>query len=43
MDEDAQIEAVELILNTVPPPTILKELQAELEILRQLKKNLELI
>ena len=43
MDDEAQIEAVESLLNTVPEDVILKALQADLERLRILKQKLDLV
>jgi hypothetical protein len=37
MDEEAQIEAVELVIDLMPAQTILKILQAELERLQKLQ------
>jgi hypothetical protein len=43
MDEDAQVEAVEVVLNSIPEKSILNHLWAELERLQKLKQMLELI
>lgn len=43
MDEEAQIEAVELVVDLFPAQTLFEKLQAELERLQTLKQSLESI